>query len=241
MIKRAILFSLGCGLMFLLAGGCCGLGRGLLCGSPCDPCGGGPACGPCGSDCGGGCGTCGSCGGPIRGRIAARMAYADCGDCETGCGSCGPCGGGACGSCDPCGGGLCGPYGPCYGFRPLRWIAGLFCGPKWCGSGCGEMYCGEFCNDRPDCWDPCDEQGNWTGRGGCATCAHRSGNGGYQTAARSQAYANRVSPDDVADPPVRVSQSQRPQRAVRPADRPPAKVAAKPIRKPQRTEPVEEE
>lgn len=32
-----------------------------------------------------------------------------------------------------------------------------------CGKGCGEIYWGEWYSDPPDCCDPCDDCGNWTG------------------------------------------------------------------------------
>ncbi len=50
----------------------------------------------------------------------------------------------------------------------------LFTPGCWCGRGCGERYWGDFYSDPPDCWDPCDCYGNYTG-GGCRHC----GGGGY--------------------------------------------------------------
>jgi hypothetical protein len=32
-----------------------------------------------------------------------------------------------------------------------------------CGKGCGEVYVSEWISDPPDCCDPCDQCGNWTG------------------------------------------------------------------------------
>jgi hypothetical protein len=46
-------------------------------------------------------------------------------------------------------------------------------GSTWCGGNCGERYWGDFYNDPPDCCDPCDCHGNFTG-GGCSHCG-----GGY--------------------------------------------------------------
>jgi hypothetical protein len=41
-----------------------------------------------------------------------------------------------------------------------------------CGAGCGQdRYWGDFYSDPPDCWDPCDQYGNYTGGSGkCHTC-----------------------------------------------------------------------
>ncbi len=58
-------------------------------------------------------------------------------------------------SCDqPC----CPPPITC---GPLTWVLGLFEAGCWYGGGCGEAYCG----DPPDCCDPCDRWGNYTGGG----------------------------------------------------------------------------
>lgn len=114
-------------------------------------------CGPYGCDDGPACSSCGGGG---------------CGSCTTRA----TCGSGGCGSCSECSPGYtC--YGPLCGFRPLRWVVNLFRCPCWCGPSCGEAYWGEFHNDPPDCWDPCDQSGNWTGRGGCSSCNHGGGGG----------------------------------------------------------------
>lgn len=151
MIRRATALLLVSGL--LATSGCCGwvyrpFGPGTLCDTTncgcCEPCG--PACGPvCGAPCGPACGA--PCG-PV---------------CEEPCGpACGPCGpscGPSCGPvCDTCRGP--GPIGACH---PLLWM--LFHPLQWGAcNGCGDLYLGDFHGDPPDCCDPCDECGNWTGR-----------------------------------------------------------------------------
>ena len=46
----------------------------------------------------------------------------------------------------------CGLRGPCY--------------PRtFCGSGCGELYISDWHNYPPDCQDPCDCHGDYTGEG----------------------------------------------------------------------------
>jgi len=44
----------------------------------------------------------------------------------------------------------------------------------WCGPTCGERYWGDFYSDAPDCRDPCDTYGNYSG-GGCRNCGGPSG------------------------------------------------------------------
>ena len=121
------------------------------------------------------CRPCTSRGGPV---------VAD-GVCDDGCGSsCGTvaprrgCGGGCDPCADPCGSGS---YGRPWHRGPLSCVFALFNPETWCGGGCGERYWGDFYNDPPDCQDPCDNRGNYTG-GGCQTCGRN--NGGY-TASRS--------------------------------------------------------
>ncbi len=46
---------------------------------------------------------------------------------------------------------------------PFRRLASL----ATCGGGCGEVYWDEWLSDPPDCCDPCDDCGNWTGDGCC--------------------------------------------------------------------------
>jgi hypothetical protein len=71
----------------------------------------------------------------------------------------------ACNGCydpAPCGG--CGSVGACgCGAGPIVSARNA----ASCGSGCGSVYWDEWCSDPPDCCDPCDHGGNWTGGGGC--------------------------------------------------------------------------
>lgn len=183
---------------------CCDMACGAPCGDACGPqCGSGcgpdcgPTCGPCATPaCGSGCGpTCGPRGGPPCGSIlgaifgpavaARRMmgcggaCRAACGPicepaCEPACGpSCEPACGPPCGSCaDPCGD-PCSYRGHC-GFS--SWFARLFLPYSWCGGSCGEIYWGDFHGDPPDCCDPCDRCGNFTG---CVDgCTTECGSGG---------------------------------------------------------------
>ncbi len=144
MTKRIICFSLVLGLLTAASG--CGLGHALKCGhgpiAICD----GPACGP----------GCGSFFGPTCGTTCQE----ECGPtCEPGCDSCGgP-------PVEECVGPDCGPCGP------LNWIAGLFHPEAWCGPACGELYWSDFHSEPPDCRDPCDNCGNFTGMGtaGCTS------------------------------------------------------------------------
>lgn len=89
--------------------------------------------------------------------------------CAGGCGeACGPVGGTdwgpACGVAEePCAEPCAGPCGPaCYPRGPLSWLFALFAG-DFCGDGCGEIYWGDFYSEPPECCDPCDRCGNWTG------------------------------------------------------------------------------
>jgi len=121
----------------------------------------------------------------------AYCAGGGCGLEACGCGHCGEptCGGGACGLSPsaPCDTGGCeqGDCGACHlcqrrgvprlkgcnytgygcGWRTWNPIGWLFsCHPKdnWC-SGCGDAYYGDYISEPPDCCDPCDCFGNWTG------------------------------------------------------------------------------
>jgi len=102
-------------------------------------------------------------------------------DCGPSCGACrgAPCAAEPCASCEPCGDPCCGPCcGACIGpVRPLRWLWRLFHPVCWDG-GCGDVYWGDFHGAPPDCCDPCDRLGNWSGggyggsvSGGCEHCA----------------------------------------------------------------------
>jgi hypothetical protein len=129
----------------------------------------GPGCDPqyCGSPCGPACG-------PGCGAVCDAPCAPDCGP------PCPP-------DCRPCG-----PY-----FGPLSWLFAQF---RWIGchrcATCGETYWGGYCSDPPDCCDPCDRCGNWTG-GGCGVGAadgnpgagyaiEGQGPGGYQRCGQSQ-------------------------------------------------------
>jgi len=130
------------------------------------------------------CGCLGPCCGPICGPALAGPCRL--GNCACGCDDCG---GPSCGCCEPCSAGCyeecgdsccgpscdshCGTYSD--GRRALRGIGGflgcigrLFVPNRWCGVNCGERYWGDFYGDPPDCCDPCDRCGSFTGSyGGC--------------------------------------------------------------------------
>lgn len=64
----------------------------------------------------------------------------------------------SCGSCGAC-------ESPCRTHAgPLSLIASVFTRDAWSCTGCGERYWGDFYSDPPDCHDPCDRCGNYTGR-----------------------------------------------------------------------------
>ena len=114
---------------------------------------------------------CGTCAGPvIRGPVCD-------GDCEPGpirarlaCRGpvVGPYGDGC---CDDCGGPTCRHH--CGIVRgPLTFVFALFgagayrgCGPCGGCGGCGDRYWGDWYGDPPECCDPCDAWGNFTGGG----------------------------------------------------------------------------
>lgn len=154
MTRRIILVGLACSLLASSTGCgllCCLFRPGLVCDPQHCPPGEGPACAPiAGGACVPGCA-------PVCEPACAPV-------CEPACGpACPP-------PCEPPCGPACGPAGDPYGGAPyarhcgpLTWIFGLFCGGCWYGSGCGERYWGDFCGDPPDCCDPCDGWGNYTG------------------------------------------------------------------------------
>lgn len=74
----------------------------------------------------------------------------------------GPACGDSCGD-DPCGAPNGNPRGGPLGYyHPL--LAAILHPFQWGGcGGCGELYLGDFHGDPPDCSDPCDSCGNWTG------------------------------------------------------------------------------
>jgi hypothetical protein len=173
----------------LVASTGCGLGQAIFCYRPCSMRG----------DCDlGGCDDgcddcCPTCGATRPGRLPAysprrAVASADCrDDCDCNCGrtsrrvlnrgrlACDDCG------CDPCSD----PCDPCGDTCGRPWIRGPFSclfalvtRGSWWGSGCGERYWGDFYSDPPDCWDPCDGYGNYSG-GGCHSCGRGGCDDGY--------------------------------------------------------------
>jgi hypothetical protein len=68
---------------------------------------------------------------------------------------------------------------------PLTPLFALFTRDSWCGSGCGERYWGDFYGDPPDCCDPCDRCGNFTG--GCNSCGDSIGRNGRYVSGASMA------------------------------------------------------
>ncbi len=136
------LAALGCGI--LLSSGCCGFLQNGGCGRGC----GYQSSGSCDGD----CPTCGPAGGPVRQRIYGNHDCSTCGDGQ----SCGE----SRGSC--CQSNFC--------IHPFRWIGSLFYAGTWCGPSCGNTYWGEAVSDPPACHDPCNRNGQWTGRSGCASC-----------------------------------------------------------------------
>jgi hypothetical protein len=183
-VKRILLFGLLAGM--LTAGTGCGLYQAVFCYNPCDAaCGRSSGC--CGDECGESCGpVCGSAHRPIRPACTTRRAVvADCDDaCATPCAR--PCGRATCRTCSPCSDPCADPCGDgCYGRPwhrgPLSCLFALFTPNTWCGPSCGERYWGDFYSDPPDCSDPCDDSGNYTGHG-CRSCggSHRAhARGGY--------------------------------------------------------------
>ncbi|MEN6458472.1 MAG: hypothetical protein ABFC63_06035 [Thermoguttaceae bacterium] len=178
-MKRVIYFGLLAGAFMTTTG--CGVFPGIFCYRPCMMRG---DCGGCGSDecntCGGPrygvarrAAVCGDCGGDSCGAVC-RTRYRSCGTCDS-CSSFGDCGD----SCtDPCGDSC---YGRPWHRGPLSCLFALFTPCGWYGGcGCGERYWGDFYSDPPDCWDPCDSHGNYTGGGSSMTSSGTvsSGNGG---------------------------------------------------------------
>ncbi len=116
---------------------------------------------------------------------------------------------------DPCGD-RC--YGRVWHRGPLSCLFALFVRPSWWGPSCGERYWGDFYSDLPDCWDPCDCYGNYTGGvGGCRECKRRSA-GGIVEGYSSYGYPGRTIGNELPVPKERIiSQSER---VVSPAPQP---------------------
>ena len=114
------------------------------------------------SGCGGACGAT-ACG-PTACASACQPVCDDCGmacggacsePCET---ACGQCAGASCAACCP-------PSGP------LTWLFVLL-SQGYCGPSCGEVWWGDWHGAPPDCSDPCNRCGEYTGRGApaCESC-----------------------------------------------------------------------
>ena len=104
---------------------------------------------------------CGSCGGTACGPGACASAGEPaCNDCGTACGgACSePCET-ACGQCGGASPAACGP--PC---GPLTWLFAILT-HGYCGQGCGEVWWGDWHGSPPDCSDPCNRCGEYTGSG----------------------------------------------------------------------------
>ena len=157
-MKRTLLLCLASCLAALASGCACNswvhapFGPGTICDSSrggCGPCAA-TTCGPtaCGSTCEPVCDDCGSdCGG------ACGVACG--GPCETACGGCG----------EDCCAACCPPRGP------LTWLFSLLA-RGYCGPSCGEVWWGDWHGAPPDCSDPCNRCGEFTGGGApaCESC-----------------------------------------------------------------------
>ena len=159
-MKRILLFALLTG-VFAANTGC-----GLFHTCCCQPCGN-RGCGSLYYNAGDGGGCEPACATPRCASCVSNRAAVSGGDCDS-CGS--PCS-------SPCGAGC--------GARP--WHDGpLSCAFAYLGRiffycpSCGERYWGDYYDNPPDCWDPCDNGGNYTG-GGCSSCGSRG---------RVQRYSN---------------------------------------------------
>ena len=179
-MKRLMLCALLVGLLATNSG--CGLFQAVFCYRPCITQGDCPP--GFGMDgCDEGCGPiCGPTRRPVRPTgCAPRRSWvaADCGaGCDMECGR--PCRGPYCRRCAPCDDPCMDPcgdacYGRCWHRGPLSCLFALLMRGSWWGPNCGEAYWGDFYSDPPDCWDPCDGYGNYTGHG-CDSC------GGYGNA-----------------------------------------------------------
>ena len=174
-MKRILLFGLLVGMMTASTG--CGLFQSIFCYRPCGSCGGSDPCSY-GEGCDDGCGpVSGPTRHPVRAAYAPvrRAVVTDCDDGgDVACGR--PCRTANCRNCDPCsdtcGSGSCGRV---WHRGPLSCLFALFSPNTWCGPTCGPRYWGDFYSDPPDCQDPCDGYGNYSGGGGCRSCGGSTG------------------------------------------------------------------
>lgn len=117
---------------------------------------------------------------------------------------------------DPCGD-RC--YGRVWHRGPLSCLFALFIRPSYYGPSCGERYWGDFYSDLPDCWDPCDCYGNYTG-GGCQNCSRHNNSEVSTGLGEEYSYGShgRTSTSGLPIPKERIiSQSER---IVSPAPKP---------------------
>jgi len=156
----------------------CGLCDGGPCG--CGTCGGGPCgAGPCGFVANWGCGPAACC----EPQCGPGAGCGDCcgmvPDCGSSCGGCGPVCGNPCGCCNGGYGCGCTCGCGCGGPGPLACVLRLFHPTRWFGcynNGCGEIYWGDFHGDPPDCCDPCNCMGDYTGcTSSCGGCGCMGG------------------------------------------------------------------
>jgi len=143
-------WSVAASLLVFACAGCCMTGAYYESGVLCDS-----ACGF--QDC-----DCGSC---SPGACAGHGCDYPSGPHE----SCGYAGGGECQLClkgKPHQLKGCNYTGYGCGWRTWDLLGWMACGKwtdHWC-SGCGDVYVGDYISHPPDCCDPCDCFGNWTGR-----------------------------------------------------------------------------
>ena len=136
------------------------------------------------------------------------------------------CGTAECDPCDPCGPCHYGHYSP---LGPFAFVFRIFRPVTWVGPSCGERYWGDYLSDPPDCCDPCDCYGNYTGvnmrncprRGaGCACgttadygCTTGCDGGHYLSASSEYAAARRPAVparQQTAQSPVATARVPRP-------------------------------
>ena len=192
MIRNAILLGLGCGLLVVVTGCCCG-----RCGMMCR-CNNNPAYGPyqaTGSDC------CTPTCHPIRDKLCGCESCCESGCCCGPCGGCGPCRSRCCDTCDPCGDPCC-PGHCCFSLvtAPVRLVAGLFrcncyCGPS-CGGCSGGCSGGDCYDGQPNGWGSYESNGPVSG-GGCSHCNNGYGYNGYPNNSTTaiQTTASRMTGD----------------------------------------------